>query len=197
MEIRSYSENAAPSLEGDRLINGYAMVFGQESRIMYEKETKRFFIEVIENGALTEETLQTCDVKALIEHNRQRLIARSVNGKGSLSLLVDDYGLKYRFESPATNDGDYAVIMVKRGDINGSSFAYTTNEKENVTYEKQGSIWLRRVHKIDRIFDVSIVSDPAYFGTEVTTRSFEDLQSVGTSEKTDYQIELNKLRRQI
>ncbi|MEB3372534.1 HK97 family phage prohead protease [Bacteroides sp. CR5/BHMF/2] len=37
-------------------------------------------------------------------------------------LELDDYGLKYRFEAPSTPDGDFAVEMIKRGDIFGSSF---------------------------------------------------------------------------
>lgn len=82
MEIRSFGENAAPKLLDERNIEGYAIVFERESRVMYDLEKKRFFIEIIKSGAVSEELLRSCDVKALLEHNKQRLLARSNNGTG-------------------------------------------------------------------------------------------------------------------
>jgi len=54
---------------------------------------------------------------------------------------------------------------------------------------------IRTVTKIDKIFDVSIVSDPAYFGTDVTLRSLEIHLQPAKSD--NYQIEIEKLRTQI
>lgn len=175
MEIRSFGNNAAPRINaGGRAIEGYAIVFGQESEVMYDRQRKRRFTEVIQPGAVTEELLKRSDVKALLEHNAQRLLARSFNGVGTLTLSIDTYGVKYRFEAPNTPDGDYAVEMVRRGDLFGSSFAYATNERANVRYEKRADgMLMRYVERIDWIGDVSIVSDPAYMGTDVTVRSLE------------------------
>lgn len=175
MEIRSFGENAAPRLVEERTIEGYAVVFGQESRVLYDKTKKRFFVEVIEPGAVTEEMLREWDIKALCEHNKERMLARSFRGAGSLSLSVDSYGVKYRFVAPNTPDGDYVVEMIKRGDMFGSSFAYWADEKKNVRYEMRtdGKL-LRRVRSVDRMFDVSPVSDPAYTGTEVSVRSLDE-----------------------
>lgn len=175
MEIRSFGENAAPRLVEERTIEGYAVVFGQESRVLYDKTKKRFFVEVIEPGAVTEEMLRGWDIKALCEHNKERMLARSFRGVGSLSLSVDSYGVKYRFTAPNTPDGDYVVEMIKRGDMFGSSFAYWADEKKNVRYEMRadGKL-LRRVRSVDRMFDVSPVSDPAYTGTEVSVRSLDE-----------------------
>lgn len=195
MEIRSFGENAAPKLLDERTIEGYAIVFERESRVMYDFEKKRFFIEIIKAGAISDELIRNCDVKALLEHDNQRLLARSNNGIGSLSLCIDDYGCMYRFLSPNTYEGDYAIEMVRRGDLYGSSFAYITDEKKNVEYSKRDGLLIRIVNKIDKIFDVSIVSDPAYFGTDVTVRSLEKhLQPVS---KDDYKIKIEKLRIQI
>ena len=137
MEIRSFGNSAAPQVSGEsRTIEGYAIVFGQESEVLFDKSKKRRFIEVIQPGAVTQELLERSDVKALLEHNAQRMLARSYNGKGTLTLTVDAHGVKYRFDAPATPDGDYSVEMVKRGDLFGSSFAYATSEK-NVRYPEQ------------------------------------------------------------
>ena len=65
MEIRSFTELGAPKLSEGRIIEGYAVVFGKESRVMYDEERKRFFIEVIEHGAATEELITRCDIKAV------------------------------------------------------------------------------------------------------------------------------------
>lgn len=193
MEIRSYGENAAPKLVAERTIEGYAVVFGQESRVIFEK--KRAFVEVIEKGAVSMEMLRGCDIKALSEHNKERMLARSNRGTGSLTLSVDDYGVKYRFEAPATQEGEYVVEMVKRGDLFGSSFAYATNEKENVRYMKRADgMLLRFVKKIDRVADVSIVSDPAYMGTEVAVRS---LDGYFEPENESYKEDVNDLRKLI
>lgn len=70
MEIRSYTELGAPKVGDGRIIEGYAVVFGQESRVLYDREKQRAFVEVIEKGAITEELLSSCDVKALLDHNK-------------------------------------------------------------------------------------------------------------------------------
>lgn len=197
MEIRSFTELGAPKIGEGRTIEGYAVVFGQESRVMFDKEKQRAFVEIIERGAITEELLRSCDVKAVLEHNKQRLLARS--GSGTLSLELDDYGLKYRFDAPNTPDGDFAVEMIKRGDLFGSSFAYYANDKDKgkVSYSMKGSLVTRTVHKIDRITDISPVADPAFFGTDVTVRSIDDVIQELSPDNKEYLIELNNLRKQI
>ena len=198
-EIRSFSGDAAPRLSGSRTIEGYALVFGQESRVLAEAAEggrRRMFVEVIEPGAVSEEMLQTCDVKALLEHNTQRMLARRIDGHGSLDLCLDAQGLKYRFEAPATQEGDYAVEMVRRGDLFGSSFAYATDEKANVTYERRADgLLLRRVKKIDRLFDVAIVSDPAYMGTSVSVRSLDAM--LETPPARTWQDDINEIHQLI
>ena len=173
MEIRSFSEERAmPRVVEGRTIEGYAVVFERESRLMFDWCKSRFFVEIIKREAVTENDLKGWDIKALAEHDKSRLLARSFNGKGSLVLSIDDYGVKYRFDAPNTAEGDNALEMIKRGDIFGSSFAYTSDEDEDVKYtKKEDGTLIREVSKFKRMFDVSIVTDPAYFGTDVKVRS--------------------------
>lgn len=131
MEIRSfYEERAMPVIVDERTIEGYSTVFNKESRIMFDPQRKRFFIEIIRSSAVSESDFKNWDIKALMEHDKSRLLARSFNGSGTLQLSIDDYGVKYRFEAPETTEGNNALVQVKRRDIFGSSFAYTANEKE-------------------------------------------------------------------
>ena len=95
--------------------------------------------------------------------------------------------------------GDFAVEMIKRGDIFGSSFAYALNEKDKtkVSYSMKDGLLLRTVHMIDRISDISPVVDPAFYGTDVTVRSMDDTIAELSGENKDYLNELNNLRKSI
>ena len=97
LEIRSYGGDAAPRIDG-RKIDGYAIVFNQRSEILFDYDSKRFFREIINPDAVTDELLNRSDIKALVEHNRSRLLARNNKGTGTLSLSIDEHGLRYTFD---------------------------------------------------------------------------------------------------
>ena len=159
-----------------RTIEGYAIVFNQRSQLLCDWKVYRMVEEIIPPSAIDSATLNACDVVADLEHNPIRMLARSNKGQGTLTLLLDEKGLMYRFEAPRTVDGDYALEMVKRGDLFGSSFAYSTDEQANVAYTKDGDTLVRTVNKIDAIYDVAIVANPAYLQTSVQARSLEQLE---------------------
>ena len=191
-EIRSFGGDASPTLVEDRVIEGYAVVFDQESRVMYDWYNDHAFVEVIRKSAVTEEFLKQCDVKALVEHDRSRMLARCFNGNGSLELSVDGHGVKYRFEAPNTADGDYVVEMIRRGDIFGSSFAYTADDKVDIKYSRRDDeTVLREVIGMTGFYDVSPVSDPAYMGTEVNARSINEALGE-TKEEVKEEPEVNE-----
>lgn len=162
-----------------RLIEGYAILFESESNNL------GYFTEVIRSGAITQETVNKCDVVALFNHDSNRgILARSTNGAGSLTLSVDEKGLKYSFEAPNTALGDEMVELLKRGDLRESSFAFTCSSD---TWEKlDDNNYKRYINEIDAIYDVSIVINPAYSGTKVKCRSFDQLKESETKELRDY-----------
>ena len=175
-EIRSYIggkckpmlREAAEGGGESRTIEGYAIVFSVESRILSDYWDN--YREIIEPGAITEERLKEMDIKMTMYHNREKILARSTNGEGTLKLTVDDVGVKYSFEAPNTVDGDTALELVKRGDLSGSSFMFWTDER-NVSYERRSDdIMLRRVKTIGMIYDMTIAADPAYEQTTVAAR---------------------------
>lgn len=208
METRSFAELGMLKVGEGRLIEGYAIVFNQESRVIYDEKLNLAFIEIIKTGAVTEELLSRCDVIAVLEHDKSRVLARSRYGSGTLKLSIDDYGVKYSFYAPNTVDGDFAIEMITRGDIFGSSFRYRLNEKDKtkVSYSKKDGLLLRTVHKIDRISDISIVVNPAFYGTDVTVRSLEEQEEEEVPEipqeeeiipTNDYLEHINKLKKLI
>lgn len=190
MEIRSFSGNlATPKTNGLR-ISGYAVVFGVKSEIMYDATTGRMFQEIIEPGAITPDLLNRSDVKAVLEHDIQKLLARSNKGRGTLTLKIDNRGLFYSFEAPNTTEGEFALQMIKRGDITGSSFKFSTNESDSTWTKDSTGLWLRRIKRIKGLLDVSITTDPAYNQTTVTVERMNKRDN-------SWQVNLEILKRKI
>jgi uncharacterized protein len=151
------------------MVEGYAIVFNKESRNLGG------FTEIIEPEAI-EGILDKSDILCLLNHSEERgVLARSKFGKGSLKLEVDDTGLKYRFETPATALGDELLEGLRRGDISTSSFAFTI---EGDKWEKRSNgTYLRKITKFKELFDVSPVYKEAYPDTSVALRKMEELNT--------------------
>ena len=179
-----------------RTIEGYAIVFGVESRILSDYWDN--YREIIEPGAITEERLREMDIKMTMYHNREKILARSTNGEGTLKLTVDDVGVKYSFEAPNTVDGDTALELVKRGDLSGSSFMFWTDER-NVSYERRSDdIMLRRVKTIGMIYDMTIAADPAYEQTSVAAReAYSQFEKKEKPLHNNVKRELEKWKREL
>ena len=177
-EIRNIGDIS--NVDESRHITGYAVVFNSQSEDMG-------FYETIKPEAITEDTKKRNDIVCLYNHNEDRgILARSRYGKGSLKLLVDERGLKYEFDAPKTALGDELLEMLRRGDINQSSFAFTIAEGGD-KWEKRDGKYYRTITNIDRLFDVSPVITPAYGETSVANRSLEDFK-----QKMDYIENLEK-----
>lgn len=167
IEVRSFNIELRDDFgqEPSRHIEGYGSVFNQRSVDLGG------FQEIIAPGAF-DGVIERSDVKCYLDHNPEKgILARSRNGKGSLSLELDERGLKYSFDAPHTNLGDEVVEGLKRGDYSQSSFAFTV-ESESWTKEEDGT-YLRTINKIGGLYDVSIVANPAYEGTSVALRSLD------------------------
>lgn len=167
IEVRSFNIELRDDFgsEPSRHIEGYGSVFNQRSVDLGG------FQEIIAPGAF-DGVIERSDVKCYLDHNPDKgILARSRNGKGSLSLELDERGLKYAFDAPHTNLGDEVVEGLKRGDYSQSSFAFTV-ESESWTKEEDGT-YLRTINKIGGLYDVSIVANPAYEGTSVALRSLD------------------------
>lgn len=191
IEIRSVA--GAPVVEGEgRHVEGYALLFGVESRVLCDWCADEPFVEVIERGAITKQLLRSSDVKCLYNHDRGRLLARADMGEGSLKLTLDDKGLKYAFDAPHTADGDMLVEQLGRGDIKGSSFAFSCDEGAGpaVRYSRGKDGMLRRtIIAISALYDVSPVVDPAYTQTSVTARAWDESAEIEGGKDKDREPE--------
>ena len=149
-----------------RQISGIAARFNTRSENL--GTAARPFHEIILPGAF-DDVLRN-DVIACVNHDEKMILARSRDGTGTLSLWVDEIGLRYSFEAPQTTAGNDILESIKRADIDASSFAFSIAENGD-TYAPEGGGTLRTICEVGRLFDVSPVSRAAYPSTIVSVRS--------------------------
>lgn len=154
MEKRIFNieTRAEESEEGNQIITGHASMYDTRS------ENLGGFYEYIEAGAFTPELIAKSDTRALINHDQNLILGRTTSG--TLRLTADEKGLRYEFDVPQTSYGKDLVVSMQRGDITQSSFAFTVAEDDWTTDEAGNNI--RTIKKIERLYDVSPVTYPAY-----------------------------------
>lgn len=148
----------------ERYITGYAVVFEQDSRPLYD-----YFVEQIARGAF--DNCDMSDVVMVVDHSRdvRDVLARSKNGSGSLEITIDERGVKFRFAVPNTTVGNDIAELVERGDISECSFCFIAKRDEWEFDKKYGDkIYdYRRVLEVERLIDLAIVVRGAYPQTSV------------------------------
>src|SRR5699024_10400559 len=192
-ETRSMVEKIELGSEGENenYIEGYALKFGTES------EDVGGFIETIEQGALKDTDFS--DVRALFNHNADQIIARS--SAGTLSLDVDDVGLKFKAKIPNTSYGRDLLENLRNGNINQCSFGFKLADNgDPIKFDDERSIYKRTLNKISEILDVSVVTYPAYKDTDVAPalRSIDRIKEEKNAlEKRKREIEKLKLELEL
>jgi len=154
MEKRLFNiENRFETKEdGQEVVVGYGSIFNSRS------ENLGGFYEYISPTAISQETIAKSDVRALINHDANLVLARSTTG--TLDLSIDEKGLRYEFSIPETSYGKDLAINMKNGNINQSSFAFTVGSDEWSTDNEGNDV--RTITSIDKLYDVSPVTYPAY-----------------------------------
>lgn len=146
-------------------LEGHAAVFGQVADVgpHYEQLAQTAFNEVLRNP--------DTDVRALINHDPNQLLARQ--STGTLKLGVDRSGLTFEVDLPNTSYANDLRELTERGDLDGASFAFLPGEDawEMAPDRRQ----LRTHTNLRELIDVSAVTFPAYAGAAVAlrTRTFE------------------------
>lgn len=171
IQYRAAADGETPS----RRIEGYALLFDTESA-PFEDSPARHVVEVISPGAVTRELLDASDIEMNYNHDRARILARSVNGSGSLSYEIDERGVRFAFDAPATTEGDMILEHIRRGDLRGCSFCFSTDYSDpdavsvEVRREDGREMVTIRHNRMTGIYDFAITPDPAYPDTSVDVR---------------------------
>ena len=155
--------------ENDKMIiEGYAAVFDKRTLI---GTLDWGFYEIIDKKAFDGSNMK--DVPLKYNHSDEVPILARTRNK-SLTLSVDDKGLFMRAELLDTQDSKDMYKRIKAGLIDKMSFAFTVASEEFSGEDEQTPT--RKITKIDRLFDVSVVDMPAYDDTSVYARSLSHLE---------------------
>ena len=142
---------------GDLYIEGYFAVFNSNYE-MWPGAT-----ESVAQGAFAE-TLSD-DIRCLIDHDTMFVLGR--NKAGTLELREDSYGLWGRVKiNPNDQDAVNLHERVKRGDVDQCSFGFDILEEDTEIDGEKVHWTIKKV----KLYEVSIVTFPAYEQTSVSAR---------------------------
>ena len=152
--------------ENEKKLKGYAAVFDKLS------ENLGGFREKIAKGAFAK-TIEKADVRLLINHEGLPL-ARTKSH--TLALAEDDEGLRFEADLDLTDPDVQRIIpKLRRKDLNQMSFGfYTVSDKWEHPSEKSTKESIRTLLEVD-LYDISLVTYPAYPQTSVSVRSAQEI----------------------
>jgi len=173
--------------QGERAkIVGYASVFNSDS------EDLGYFVEQVRAGAFKRTLKEQPDVRALVDHDTGKVIARTING--TLELKEDGKGLLATIIPANTTVGNDILENVRNGNIDKMSFGFSVREDSWGT--KNGKMY-RELIDVD-LYEVSLVAFPAYPDTSANVRSLMEIAEVGKNKlKVQDEALRNKNLRQI
>ena len=145
---------------GQRTLTGYAAVFGSPSEDMggwVERCDPHCFDRTLAAGA---------DVRGLVEHDPARILGRTK--AGTLQVSTDASGLRFTCALPDTSVARDLVTSIERGDLDSCSFGFVAQRTE--WSDNPDGTSVRTLMDVD-LYDVSVVTYPAYTSTSVDVRS--------------------------
>lgn len=166
-EFRAEEEGGGEDESASLGFNGHAAVFDSRTYIgrapygFYEQVDRAAFDDVLED-----------DVRFLVNHDPNLLLARTT--AGTLRLSTDKVGLVTEADmAPVSYARDLGVLL-DRGDVSQMSFAFEVGEDrwEDVEDDDGNPVGeLRTITRFKRLYDVSVVTYPAYADTDASLRA--------------------------
>jgi len=159
--------------DGTNVISGYAAVYHRADDAGTQYELMPEYFERIKPGAFDRALAERQDVRALFNHDPNHVLGRSKSG--TLRMTADSVGLRYEVDLPNTQTARDLAESVKRGDVSGSSFAFSvTKEGQEIERAKDGNTY--RNIKDANLYDVSVVTYPAYESATSGIRTAENVE---------------------
>lgn len=168
VEVRESGEG-----NGDYTLTGHAAVFDR-----WSEDLDTFagsFREKIAAGAFADVLKRKPDVRLLFNHDG---LALARTKSGTLELSEDEEGLRVWARLAPTSTATDLRIAMQRGDIDQMSFAFTV--AEDSWHEDKDSDEVERVIlRVGDLFDVSVVTFPAYPDTDAAVRELRAAAAAG------------------
>jgi hypothetical protein len=108
---------------------------------------------------------------------------------GTLRLSADEVGLRFEIDPPDTQLARDLVSLTRRNDVFGASFAFTVDPADEV-YEQTDAGALRTIRAVSGLFDISLVTNPAYMGTVASVRSYEAWRAAAAPAEPEAVVDL-------
>lgn len=169
-EIRAFNfeVRAEENEEHGHFLSGRPIVYNSRTDLGW-------YDEIIEVGALDSTDLR--DVRFLVNHNTDMIpLARSRNNNenSTMQMVVDSDGMGIRVDLDTENNAAAKALYsaVSRGDVTGMSFMFTVSADSWDDIESEHPT--RTIRGIDKVFEVSAVTFPAYEATSIQARGLAD-----------------------
>ena len=153
--------------DGKPVIAGVAAVYYDGSRDT-EYELWPGVRERIQPGAFKRILGEGPDVRGLYNHDPNHVLGRT--SKGTMTLRSTERGLEYEIEPPDTQGARDVMELLRRGDVDGSSFGFTIKSETRV---EDGDETIYELADFGKLFDVGPVTFPAYEATSAGLRSMQ------------------------
>lgn len=174
--------------EGEKpMMRGHAAVFDSPSETLRSGDIT--FREIIKPGAFAD-AINGSDCRALFNHNPDNILGRST--AGTLRMSEDSSGLSIEIDPPDTMCARDLQVSMSRGDIREMSFGFSVPKGGDSWTRDESGGWLRTINKVDRLYDVSPVTYPAYLETDCAMRSLDSATSETVQPFSD--TELRRMR---
>ncbi len=154
LEVRAAAE------DGSIPFKGHAAVFNKRADIY------GMWDEKVAPGAFLK-TIGEADVRMLINHDPNLVLARSKSG--TLRLAEDARGLLTEADLAPTSYAQDLAVTLGRGDVNQMSIGFRAIKEE---WDESGKKPVRTIREA-QLFDVSVVTFPAFEGTDAALRSVQ------------------------
>ena len=161
----------------EKTVQGYAVLYEQESELLTGKDGLKF-TEVIHKGAL--DNVDFSNLVMIYNHDYKDVLA-SVKA-GTLTVELDDKGLKFKATLPGTSVSDDVYKNIQAGNLDSMSFGFTVSDEGSAWTQTDDGNYKREVNSIANLYELSVVTLPAYPDTNVNvdTRSL-----INTKENKD------------
>lgn len=135
------------------------------------------------------------DVVALFNHDDNQVLGRTT--AGTLELSKTTKGMAYSITPPDTTLGRDLLTLLRRGDISGASFAFSVSEGgEKWSVDDDGKD-LRTITEVAGLYDVSVVTRPAYPESSAALRSLQAWKAAAAAEPAPESASLEEIAQSV
>ena len=141
-------------------LHGHAAVYNALS------EDLGGYVERIAPGAFSDVLATEPDVRLLVNHKPDHVLARTKSG--TLRLHEDEHGLAFTADLPDTAYARDLRESLRRGDLDGASFRFCIGDED---WGREDGREVRTVKRVASLMDVCIATYPAYPSASVELRT--------------------------